>query len=103
MRHVFIAALIGSCAVVGSAAIQGQSAKGFTCAADNGGLTLPAGFCSGVVADGLGAARNLVVAPNGDLFVTLRNGPRVEGQPPSNGYIVGLRDTNGDGRMDVQE
>jgi glucose/arabinose dehydrogenase len=103
MKQVFIAALIASCAFVEPTALQGRKATGFACDPDNGGLKLPAGFCAGVIADHLGAARNLVVAPNGDLFVSLRNGPRVEGQPPSEGYIVGLRDTDGDGRMDARE
>jgi glucose/arabinose dehydrogenase len=103
MKKAFIAALVAGCALAGSSAVEGQKAKGFACDPDNGGLKLPAGFCAGVIADKLGTARNLVVASNGDLFVSLRNGPRVEGQGPSEGYIVGLRDTNGDGRMDVQE
>jgi hypothetical protein len=33
------------------------------CADDNGGITLPAGFCATVFADGIGHARHLVVAP----------------------------------------
>ena len=40
-----------------------------TCDADNGGLKLPQGFCALVAADGLGAARHLAVAPNGDVYV----------------------------------
>jgi glucose/arabinose dehydrogenase len=35
--------------------------------------------------------------------VSLRNGPAVQGQPPQPGYLLGLRDTNGDGKIDVQE
>jgi hypothetical protein len=33
------------------------------CADDNGGITLPAGFCATVFADNVGHARHLVVAP----------------------------------------
>ena len=43
------------------------------CDPDNGGITLPDGFCALVVADGLGAARHLTVAPNGDIYVAIRN------------------------------
>jgi hypothetical protein len=43
------------------------------CDADNGGIQLPDGFCAFVVADGLGATRHLDVAPNGDIFVAIRN------------------------------
>lgn len=60
------------------------------CAADNGGLTLPNGFCAFVVAEKLTTPRHLVVMPNGDLFVSSsRNG------------VIALRDTTGDGKMDV--
>lgn len=68
------------------------------CEPGNGGLTLPAGFCALVAADNLGIGRGMVVASNGDLFVSLRH---VNAQTP--GSIVALRDTNRDGRFDVQE
>ena len=68
------------------------------CDADNGGLKLPQGFCAAVVADNVGAARHLVVAPNGDLFVSSRNGRGGTG-----GGVVALRDTDGDGKMDKRE
>ncbi len=69
-----------------------------TCDADNGGLTLPAGFCAQVVADNLGIGRQMAAAANGDLFVSLR-----DADPKTPGAIMGLRDTNGDGRFDLQE
>ena len=62
------------------------------CDPDNGGITLPQGFCAVVVADGLGTARHLVVAPNGDVFVALQDGG-----------VTALRDTNGDGKFEVKE
>jgi glucose/arabinose dehydrogenase len=49
------------------------------CARDNAGLTLSAGFCALVVADGLGRARHLVVAPNGDVFVAVTGGGNAAG------------------------
>ena len=67
------------------------------CTADNGGITLPEGFCAVVVADSLGPARHIAVAPNGDVFVAIRNTRETKGG------IVALRDTNRDGRMDVRE
>ncbi|MGH7545613.1 MAG: PQQ-dependent sugar dehydrogenase [Gemmatimonadota bacterium] len=63
------------------------------CAAENAGLTVPAGFCVQVVADGVGRARHLAVAPNGDLLVAIGG----EG-----GGVLALRDTTGDGRADVR-
>ncbi len=61
------------------------------CLPDNGGLTVPDGFCALIVAEGLGTVRNLAVAPNGDVFVTRR---REDG-----GFFV-LHDKDGDGRAD---
>lgn len=68
-----------------------------TCAPDNAGLTLPSGFCALIVADSLGRARHLVVAPNGDVLVA--TSPSRGGG--SSGGVVVLRDTNGDGRADI--
>jgi Glucose/sorbosone dehydrogenases len=101
VRRLSIAASIVGC-LAGAATMHGQK-KGFACDKDNGGLTLPTGFCAGVIADNLGTARNLVVAPNGDIFVSVRSGPSVQGQPPQPGFILGLRDTDGDGKIDLQE
>lgn len=67
------------------------------------GLRLPAGFCATIFADSIGAARHLVVAPNGDVFVALqqaRRGSVVEGVPPG---VMALRDTNRDGIADVRQ
>src|SRR5882724_9272737 len=72
------------------------------CAADNGGITLPPGFCATVFADNIGHARHLVVAPNGVVYVNTWSG-RYYGNdtPPAGGFLVALHDTNGDGRADV--
>ena len=51
------------------AGVNGQTRP--MCDPDNGGITLPPGFCALVVADNLGAARHMTVAPNGDLYVAL--------------------------------
>jgi glucose/arabinose dehydrogenase len=103
MKRVLAAMLVAASGMAGSVTLNGQRPAAFKCDADNGGLTLPAGFCAGVIADNLGSARNLVVAPNGDIFMSFRNGLTVQGQPPPPGYLMGLRDTNGDGRIDVHE
>jgi glucose/arabinose dehydrogenase len=78
-------------------ALRGEAAPPPACDADSGGLKLPERFCALVVADGLGYARHLAVAENGDLYVALRNGDKEKGA------IVALRDTSGDGRADVRE
>jgi glucose/arabinose dehydrogenase len=56
-------------------------------------LTLPNGIGALVVADGLGKARHLAVAPNGDVYVRLNK--LVNGK----GTVV-LKDTDGDGKAD---
>lgn len=68
------------------------------CDPDNGGLTLPLGFCALVVADGLGYARHIVVAKNGDVYVSIRGNRNASG-----GGIVALRDKTGSGKLDTQE
>src|SRR5262245_60350069 len=74
-----------------------DAARPPACDPDNGGITLPAGFCALVAADNVGIGRQMAVAANGDLFVAARNS---ENSP---GAIVALRDTNGDGKFDVRE
>jgi glucose/arabinose dehydrogenase len=59
---------------------------------DHGSLQLAPGFGALVVADNLGKLRFVAAAPNGDLYVKT-----------SDGGIVALRDTNGDGKADVTE
>ena len=68
--------------------------KAGQCDTDNAGLVLPPGFCAAVIADTLGSVRNLAVNSNGDIYVALRN------RRLNLGGILGLRDEDGDGRMD---
>jgi glucose/arabinose dehydrogenase len=67
-----------------------------TCDQGNGGITLPTGFCALVAADNIGTARQITVAPNGDVYVALQN-------RGTGGGVVALRDTKGDGHFDVKE
>jgi glucose/arabinose dehydrogenase len=87
--------------------VAGAPAAKPACAPDNGGITLPAGFCATVFFDSVGGARHVAVAPNGDVFVMLQtpgSGRTADerGQRAS-GTVVALRDTNRDGRADVHE
>jgi glucose/arabinose dehydrogenase len=80
-----------------------RSTDRIQCTPGNGGITLPRGFCAVVVADlvvdGAPArARHMAVTPSGDLFVAI-NSPG--NRQPSTG-IIGLRDSNGDGRADEE-
>jgi glucose/arabinose dehydrogenase len=92
--------LAGALGVLALVSLHGQARP--SCDPDNGAITLPAGFCALVVADGLGPARHMVAAPNGDLYVALQTtGGR--GAPQTGGGAVALRDANGDGRFEVKE
>ncbi|MEJ2546183.1 MAG: PQQ-dependent sugar dehydrogenase [Gemmatimonadota bacterium] len=66
------------------------------CDPDNGGITLPEGFCALVVSDGLGRIRHLAVQPDGDIYVAIR------GRRDERGGVLALRDTTGDGRADLR-
>jgi glucose/arabinose dehydrogenase len=85
-----------------SAAARGAASR-VECDPDNGGITLPPGFCAVVVADltsgGVPArARHMAVTTSGDLFVAIN--PSRDGQPAFG--IIALRDKTGDGRADEQ-
>ena len=57
-------------------------------------LSLPAGFCALVFANGLGPLRHVAVTPSGDVYVARWAGKNAPGG------LVALRDTDGDGRAD---
>jgi glucose/arabinose dehydrogenase len=94
------ALLLSSCAMEADARASdardaARPATSVQCDPDDGGLTLTAGFCALVAHDGVGRARHIAVAPNGNVYVALR-------EPSGGGAIVALRDTNGDGRLDEE-
>ena len=102
--------LITTVVVVSPAGLAQNNAQGTTgakdrngCDQDNGGLTLPAGFCASVFADNLGRARHLTVAPSGDLYVNTWSSSYTELKNAPGGYLVALRDTNRDGKADQIE
>jgi glucose/arabinose dehydrogenase len=93
----FVSASLLVAGLIGVTTFRGFSAAP-PCDPDNGGITLPQGFCAAVVANDIGRARHLVVAPNGDVFASTQGGGRAGG-----GGIVALRDTDGDGKLDKVE
>ncbi|HUQ10535.1 MAG TPA: PQQ-dependent sugar dehydrogenase [Steroidobacteraceae bacterium] len=54
-------------------------------------LKLPAGFAATVVHEGSGAGRHLAIAAGGDIYLGSRDG------------IVAMRDSDGDGKVDVTQ
>lgn len=59
-------------------------------------LLLPEGFEAEVVVDSIGQGRHLAVNTNGDIYVKLKSSDETGG-------VVALRDTTGDGFMDIQK
>jgi glucose/arabinose dehydrogenase/cytochrome c553 len=94
------AALIGAIACKPQAApAQAPTANG--CPGDNGGLSLPAGFCATVFADKLGQVRHMAFGPGGVLYVNSWSGSYFPGSaPPVGGFLIALKDSDGDGRAD---
>ncbi len=63
--------------------------------ASNGGISLAKGFKALVVHEGVGKARHIDVAPNGDIYVKLSKLESGKG-------IVALRDADGDGKAEIK-
>ena len=90
----------GAASIADSAAIAAAAAT--NCEPDNGGITLPAGFCASIFADNVGGARHIDVASNGDVFVQLMTAKKsAESGSGHSGGVLALRDTNGDGVADT--
>src|SRR5262245_62721984 len=99
MRALSAVALSASL-LIGGFAIPRAAPRDPACEPNNAGLTVPKGFCVTIFADSVGRPRQIVVAPNGDVFVALSNSGR--GAQARKGGILGLRDTNGDGKADTR-
>jgi glucose/arabinose dehydrogenase len=87
-----------------SLAQQGQNTAAAVspCSGDNGGITLPSGFCATVFADHIGHARQMAFGPNGVLYVNTWSGGYYRNDtPPPGGFLVALQDTKGEGRADM--
>ena len=80
-------AAVSHLAAGSAAAAQAKPA----CAAGHAGLTLPAGFCAVLVAEGVGSVRQLAAAPGGVLYAALEGGDAA---------VLALRDRDGDGRAE---
>ena len=103
MRKAVIVAFV---ALAGAGAWAQQRPVRPACDPDNGGLTLPQGFCAAVVADNLGPTRHIVVTPTGDLYTVLaQGGGPLAAAPtgPQPAAVIGLRDKDGDGKYETQE
>ena len=75
------------------------------CPGDNGGLSLPPGFCATVFADGLGHTRHMAIAEDGTVYVNTWTGRYFRFAPPApaGGLVIALKDRDGDGVADSFE
>ena len=75
-----------------------------SCKGDAAGITLPDGFCATIFADNIGHARQMAVTPDGTLYVNTWSGIYYNNGPvPAGGFLVALKDTQGNGHADVIE
>lgn len=100
---IFLAAIFAGAGYAGAGDLDRTNSAAVSpgdCDPEDAGLTLPDGFCAVVFADGLGRARHIAVAPNGDVFVAIH---RSRGGDDANVGVLALRDSDGDGKADVQK
>jgi glucose/arabinose dehydrogenase len=91
----------GSTSDSSAAASSTQTASAACAGGDNGGITLPAGFCATVFADTLGHPRHIVVNSSGVVYVNTWSGKYYNDAPHAGGFLVAMRDTNNDGKADI--
>lgn len=74
------------------------------CPTADTGIVVPKGFCATVFADKIGHARQMVVAPNGTVFANTWSGVYYNNDTPhEGGFLVALKDMDGDGRAETIE
>jgi len=102
-----LAVAVGLCVVSSMASAQSASKaekgnKQRSCASDDSGLKLPAGFCATILAEGIGHTRHLVVSPSGVVYVNTWSGDYYDfDKVHEGGFLVALQDKTGVGKADV--
>ena len=103
---VCIAVLLAGLRILGvsAAAQKSDPAAHESCPSNDSGLTLPAGFCATVFADDIGHARQMVVAPDGVLYINTWSGAYYNNAPPhAGGFLVALRNKSSSGKAEAVE
>ena len=107
MSRLRIALVVAPALLAGGLVLKSANAApdGNACPGDNGGLALPPGFCATVFADNLGHTRHMTVAADGTVYVNTWSGRYFRNAPaaPGGGFIVALKDRDGDGYADSIE
>jgi glucose/arabinose dehydrogenase len=83
---------VATALLVAAAALVAARPRPPVCDPDNGGLALAKEYCAKVVASGVGAVRQIAVAPNGDVYAAVSGNGRLGGRG-----VLALRDRDGDG------
>ncbi|HEY2678991.1 MAG TPA: hypothetical protein VGI65_18630, partial [Steroidobacteraceae bacterium] len=107
------AALLAACCLSGAGvstlveaadAAATDAADAPACPSNDSGLSLRAGFCATLFADGIGHARHLVVSADNVIYVNTWSG-RYFGNDAvhAGGFLVALKDTTGTGQADVNQ
>lgn len=99
-RAAFVAALL--MASTGLAFIAHAAPPAPAACPDSGtGIVLAPGFCATAFADNLGHVRHLVVGSDGTVYANTWSGRYyAKSPPPPVGFLIALKDTNGDGRAE---
>jgi glucose/arabinose dehydrogenase len=93
----------GVCWVASSSTAAQNDRLRRECDETNGGIALPDGFCASVYADNLGHTRHLAVAASGAVYVNSWSSRYTEMKNAPGGFVVGLRDADGDGYAELIE
>ena len=93
---------LAAAVLLGATASPAIGAAAATSCGDPGGITLPKGFCATVFADDLGNVRHIAVGADGTLYANTWNGSSYfrATTPPPEGFLIALKDTDGDGKAD---
>jgi len=101
--------LLAGCLVAAAGALAQEqrpanAGSAGACPSSDAGLRLARGFCATIFADDLGHPRQMVMAPNGVLYVNTWSGVYYgNGKLPPGGFLVALQDRAGKGKADVIE
>lgn len=100
-----VALLLGFGVLSPTTPMRSQSvADSKLCPNDDSDLKLAPGFCATVFADQIGHARQLVVSPEGVVYVNTWSGTYYNNAPThAGGFLVALEDRTGAGKADVIE
>ncbi len=110
MKRLSLLAALGATTAAGALMLvkagvpQVARAAGTARCSNDAGLSLPPGFCATVFADGIGPGRQMAMSADGTLYVNALSSLVIQNKPdPKLGYLVALRDADGDGKAELIE